>query len=314
MSSTTAFGIDIGGSGIKGAPVDLKAGELATDRLRIPTPQPSTPDAVAETVRELIESFDIAAGVPVGVTFPAVIQHGVAKTAANVDDSWIGTDVDALFTERTGHDVFVVNDADAAGIAEMEFGAGRDAKGVVLMTTLGTGVGTALFVDGHLVPNTELGHIPFHGDSAEKYMAESVREREELDWSQWAERLHEYYSLIEFLFNPDLIIVGGGVSKHHKKYLPELDLRAPIVPAELRNEAGIIGAAVLARHAEDETRAAAGGNGRKKTGLAADKAQAKLEKSAKKSDKKADKKARKSDKKVEKKAQKNSAKKSPSKD
>lgn len=310
MSSTTAFGIDIGGSGIKGAPVDLKAGELATDRLRIPTPQPSTPDAVAETVRELIESFDIAAGVPVGVTFPAVIQHGVAKTAANVDDSWIGTDVDALFTERTGHDVFVVNDADAAGIAEMEFGAGRDAKGVVLMTTLGTGVGTALFVDGHLVPNTELGHIPLHGDSAEKYMAESVREREELDWSQWAERLQEYYSLIEFLFNPDLIIVGGGVSKHHKKYLPELDLRAPIVPAELRNEAGIIGAAVLARHAEDETRAAAGGNGRKKSGLAADKAQAKLEKSAKKSDKK----ARKSDKKAEKKTEKNSAKKSTSKD
>lgn len=314
MSSTTAFGIDIGGSGIKGAPVDLKAGELAADRLRIPTPQPSTPDAVAETVRELIESFDIAAGVPVGVTFPAVIQHGVAKTAANVDDSWIGTDVDALFTERTGHDVFVVNDADAAGIAEMEFGAGRDAKGVVLMTTLGTGVGTALFVDGHLVPNTELGHIPFHGDSAEKYMAESVREREELDWSQWAERLQEYYSLIEFLFNPDLIIVGGGVSKHHKKYLPELDLRAPIVPAELRNEAGIIGAAVLARHAEDETRAAVGGNGRKKSGLAADKAQAKLEKSAKKGDKKADKKARKSDKKADKKTEKNSAKKSTSKD
>lgn len=314
MSSTTAFGIDIGGSGIKGAPVDLKAGELATDRLRIPTPQPSTPDAVAETVRELIESFEIAAGVPVGVTFPAVIQHGVAKTAANVDDSWIGTDVDALFTERTGHDVFVVNDADAAGIAEMEFGAGRDAKGVVLMTTLGTGVGTALFVDGHLVPNTELGHIPFHGDSAEKYMAESVREREELDWSQWAERLQEYYSLIEFLFNPDLIIVGGGVSKHHKKYLPELDLRAPIVPAELRNEAGIIGAAVLARHAEDETRAAAGGNGRKKSGLAADKAEAKLEKSAKKGDKKADKMARKSDKKAEKKTEKNSAKKSTSKD
>lgn len=304
MSSTTAFGIDIGGSGIKGAPVDLKAGELAADRLRIPTPQPSTPDAVADTVKELLDSFGVERGMPVGVTFPAVIQHGVAKTAANVDKSWIDTDADALFTERTGHDVFVVNDADAAGISEMEFGAGRGKKGVVLMTTLGTGVGSALFVDGRLVPNTELGHIPFHGDAAEKYMAESVREREELDWKAWAERLQEYYSLLEFLFNPDLFIVGGGVSKHHAKFLPLLDLRAPIVPADLRNEAGIIGAAVLARRAEDETLKAASGKGRKKAGIAAEKANAKVEKASKKADKKAEKESGKSAKKADKNAKK----------
>ncbi|MCG7308607.1 polyphosphate--glucose phosphotransferase [Brachybacterium sp. ACRRE] len=245
--SKEAFGIDIGGSGIKGAPVNLKKGRLADDRLRIPTPQPSVPDAVADTVAQLIGSFDIDEDMPVGVTFPAVIQHGVAKTAANVDDSWIGTDVDALLTERTGHDVFVVNDADAAGIAEMEFGAGAGQKGVVLITTLGTGVGSALFNDGELVPNTELGHILYKGESYEKYMADSARERSHLSWAEWAERLQGYYELLEFLFTPDLIIVGGGVSKKHEKFLPLLDLKAPIVPAGLRNEAGIIGAAVLAR-------------------------------------------------------------------
>lgn len=242
-----AFGIDIGGSGIKGAPVDLSTGELTADRVRIPTPQPSLPDAVADTVADLISSFDLDDDMPVGVTFPAVIQHGVAQTAANVDDAWIGTDVDALLTERTGHDVFVVNDADAAGIAEMDFGAGRKKKGVVLVITLGTGVGSAMFIDGTLVPNAELGHVLLHGDSAEKYMASSIREREDLDWETWAGRLQEYFSHIEFLFSPDRIIVGGGVSKKHKQFLPLLDLKAPIVPAKLRNEAGIIGAASLAR-------------------------------------------------------------------
>ncbi|MFC0674242.1 polyphosphate--glucose phosphotransferase [Brachybacterium hainanense] len=245
--SKTAFGIDIGGSGIKGAPVDLRTGELAADRLRIPTPQPSVPDAVADTVAQLISSFDIDEDMPVGVTFPAIIQHGVAKSAANVDDSWIGTDVDALLTERTGHDVFVVNDADAAGIAEVAFGAGRDVPGVVILTTLGTGVGSALFIDGELVPNTELGHVLLHDMDAEKYMAESIRDREGLDWETWAGRLQEYYAHIEFLFSPDLFIVGGGISKQHKKFLPLLDLKTPIVPAKTRNEAGIIGAAALAR-------------------------------------------------------------------
>lgn len=254
--SQIAFGIDIGGSGIKGAPVDLKKGKLAADRLRIPTPQPSTPEAVADTVAELLAHFDLPEGTPVGVTFPAVIQHGVAKTAANVDRSWIGTDVDALLTERTGLDVFVVNDADAAGIAEVEWGAGRGREGVVLMTTLGTGVGTALFIDGRLVPNSELGHIPLHGDAAERYMAESVHEREELSWEDWASRLQEYYELIEFLINPDLIIVGGGVSKKHEKFLPLLNLRAEIVPAQTRNEAGIIGAAAMAHRAEKDLKKA----------------------------------------------------------
>ncbi|PMC75371.1 polyphosphate--glucose phosphotransferase [Brachybacterium sp. UMB0905] len=249
-SPTQAFGIDIGGSGIKGAPVDLQRGELAAERHRIPTPQPSLPDAVADTVSELISSFDVPAGMPVGVTFPAVIQQGVAQTAANVDDSWIGTDVDALLTERTGHDVFVVNDADAAGIAEMTFGAGQGVPGVVIVVTLGTGVGSAMFVDGTLVPNSELGHLTLHGAAAERYMASSAREREELDWDVWAGRLQEYFSMVEFLFSPTRIIVGGGVSKKHEKFLPLLDLKTEIVPAQLRNEAGIIGAAALASQEE----------------------------------------------------------------
>lgn len=249
-----AFGIDIGGSGIKGAPVDLSSGKLAADRLRIPTPQPSTPDAVADTVKDLIDSFDVPEDMPIGVTFPAIIQHGVARSAANVDDSWIGTDADALFTERTGHDVYVANDADAAGFAEMEFGAARKNKGLVIVTTLGTGVGSALFHRGRLVPNSELGHLPLHGDSAEKYMAESARGREDLDWEAWAARLQEYYSLVEFLFSPDLFVVGGGISKKHRKFLPLLDLHTEIVPATLRNEAGIIGAAALARRARKDAK------------------------------------------------------------
>lgn len=290
MTSSIGFGIDIGGSGIKGAPVDLEAGRLAGERLRIPTPQPATPEAVARTVRALVEAYEVPYGVPVGVTFPAVIQQGIARTASNVDDAWIGTDVDALLSEETGHDVFVVNDADAAGVAEMEFGAGQGMRGVVLLTTLGTGVGSALFVDGHLVPNSELGHVPLHGMAAEKYMASSIREREELDWPEWAARLQEYYSLVEFLVNPDLIIVGGGVSKHHEKFLPRLDLRCPIVPARSRNEAGIIGAAVLAHHSEAALQKAA----RKRAAKEAKKAE-KAQRKAEKADKgaKADKAARK---------------------
>ena len=287
-----AFGIDIGGSGLKGAPVDLGTGALTEDRLRIPTPQPSTPEAVADTVAELISSFDISPSMPVGVTFPAVIQNGVALTAANVDDAWIGTDVDALFTERTGHDVFVVNDADAAGIAEMEFGAGRGRRGVVVVATLGTGVGSALFVDGTLVPNTELGHLLLHGDSAEKHMADSARVREDLDWKAWAGRLQEYFAHVEFLFSPTLIIVGGGVSKKHEKFLPLLDLKAPIVPAKLRNEAGIAGAAALAHRAEQhQQQGGSPGQDAEVTKKALKAARKQLEKQAKraKQDKKADK-------------------------
>jgi polyphosphate glucokinase len=241
------FGIDIGGSGIKGAPVDLVAGEFADERLRIPTPQPSTPSAVADVVADIVSEFGAASGdLPVGVTFPAVIQHGVARTAANVDPSWIGTDVDALFTERLKRPVHVVNDADAAGVAEVRFGAARGTHGTVLVATLGTGIGSALLIDGHLVPNTELGHLEIDGYDAETRAADSVRDREDLSWEKWAVRLQRYFGVIEDLFWPDLIVVGGGVSKKSDRFLPLLHLRAPIVPAQLRNDAGIIGAASLA--------------------------------------------------------------------
>ncbi|MDM7831474.1 polyphosphate--glucose phosphotransferase [Cellulomonas edaphi] len=241
-----AFGIDIGGSGIKGAPVDLKKGEFAKDRLRIPTPQPATPEAVAKTVGEIVDSFDLDKHVPIGVTFPAVMLHGVAQSAANVDASWIGTDAQKLFSDATGRRVVAVNDADAAGFAEVAYGAAAGVKGVVLIATLGTGIGSALVVNGQLVPNTELGHLEIDGHDAESRAAESVRDREGLDWAQWAQRLQRYFTVVENLFWPDLIVVGGGVSKHHKDFLPLLDLRSPIVPAKLFNAAGIVGAAALA--------------------------------------------------------------------
>jgi polyphosphate glucokinase len=241
------FGIDIGGSGIKGAPVDLVAGEFADERLRIATPQPSTPSAVADVVADIVSEFGAASGeLPVGVTFPAVIQHGVARTAANVDSSWIGTDVDAVFTERLQRPVHVVNDADAAGVAEARFGAARGTHGTVIVATLGTGIGSALLIDGHLVPNTELGHLEIDGYDAESRAADSARDREDLSWEKWAVRLQRYFGVIEDLFWPDLIVVGGGVSKKSDRFLPLLHLRAPIVPAQLRNDAGIIGAASLA--------------------------------------------------------------------
>lgn len=247
MSTPRGFGIDIGGSGIKGAPVDLTAGKFADDRLRIPTPDPSTPKAVAKVVAQIVTSFsDHPAGEPIGVTFPAVIQNGVARSAANVDKSWIGTDVDELFTAELGRPVHVVNDADAAGVAEARYGAAKGVKGVVIMATLGTGIGSALLLDGKLVPNTELGHLEIDGHDAESRAADSAREREDLSWEKWAHRLQKYFETVEKLFTPDLIVIGGGVSKKSQKFLPLLDLRAPIVPAQLLNDAGIIGAAVLA--------------------------------------------------------------------
>ncbi|HEY6795448.1 MAG TPA: ROK family protein [Kineosporiaceae bacterium] len=243
----TGFGVDIGGSGIKGAPVDLSAGTFGAERLRLPTPTPSTPAAVAEVVAEVVDSFGPASGTPaIGVTFPAVIQHGVARTAANVDKGWIGTDVDALLTARLGRPVHVVNDADAAGYAEARYGAAKDVRGVVFMATLGTGIGSALIVDGTLVPNTELGHLEIGGKDAETRASDAVRDAENLNWEAWAKRLQRYFSAIEDLIWPDLIIVGGGVSKKSAKFLPLLSLRAPIVPAALLNDAGIIGAALLA--------------------------------------------------------------------
>jgi len=243
---STAFGIDIGGSGIKGAPVDLGDGEFAADRVRIPTPQPSTPDAVAKTVAEVVDSFDLDKDVPIGITFPAVILHGVAQSAANVDKSWIGTNVEKAVQHTTGRKVLAVNDADAAGYAEALYGAAKGVDGVVLVVTLGTGIGSALIVDGHLVPNTELGHLEIDGHDAESRAADSARDRDDLSWEAWAERLQRYFTVVENLFWPDLIVVGGGVSKHDQKFLPLLDLRTKIVPAELRNAAGIIGAAALA--------------------------------------------------------------------
>lgn len=243
---TTAFGIDIGGSGIKGAPVDLGTGEFAADRVRIPTPQPATPQAVAETVAEVVDSFSLGTHVPIGVTFPAVIRHGVAQSAANVDDSWIGTDVEKTIGAATGRRVVAVNDADAAGYAEVVYGAAKDVPGVVLVVTLGTGIGSALVVDGVLVPNTELGHLEIDGHDAESRASDAARDREDLTFEQWATRLQRYFTVVENLFWPDLIVVGGGVSKKHDQFLPLLDLRTPIVPAGLRNAAGIVGAAHLA--------------------------------------------------------------------
>lgn len=239
---TTQLGIDIGGTGMKAAPVDTKTGQLTLDRFRIPTPQPATPDAVARVVGELVTHFEWTGGV--GATFPAVIRHGVAETAANVDPSWIGTDAAAAFSKVTGTAVTVLNDADAAGIAEMEFGAGKGRAGVVIVVTLGTGIGSALFVDGALVPNTELGHIPIRGKDAEARAAASVREAKGLSWKVWAKRLQEYFACMEALLSPDLLIIGGGVSKKSERFLPLLHTRAELVPAQLLNQAGIVGAAV----------------------------------------------------------------------
>ncbi|OLL71864.1 Polyphosphate glucokinase [Pseudonocardia sp. Ae168_Ps1] len=238
------FGIDIGGSGIKGAPVDLHKGKLADDRVRIPTPQPSTPEAVAETVKQILDEFDWKG--PFGCTFPAVVQHGVTRTAANVDPSWIDCDAAAVLRKVTGRDALLVNDADAAGVAEVEFGAAGAKSGVVLLATLGTGIGSTLIADGHLVPNTEFGHLEIDGFDAESRAADSAREREDLDWEQWGERLTRYFTHVENLVWPDLIVVGGGVSKRFDRWSPYVRTRTTIVPATLLNEAGIIGAALLA--------------------------------------------------------------------
>ena len=245
-STPVAFGIDIGGSGIKGAPVDLTAGEFAGERLRIPTPEKSTPKAVAAVVEELVGSFDLAADVPIGLTFPAPIKHGVVPFIANLHKSWQGVDVPAVMSEAVGRRVVAVNDADAAGYAEAVYGAAKGVEGVVFVATLGTGIGSVLIVDGTLVPNTELGHLQIDGYDAESRAADSAREREGLSWSKWAKRLQRYFETIEMLFSPDLIVVGGGVSKKSDQFLPLLDLQAPIVPAALRNQAGIVGAAALA--------------------------------------------------------------------
>jgi len=239
------LGIDIGGSGIKAAPVDTTTGQLTSDRLKLATPQPSTPDAVEKVVEELVKNFSWTG--PAGITFPGVVTSGVIRTAANVDRSWIGVDAANTFGASSQLAVTVVNDADAAGVAEMRFGAGKGVDGTVLMLTLGTGIGSALFIDGTLVPNTEFGHVQIRGKDAEKRASEHAREEHELSWGAWAGRVDEYLEHMEALLSPDLIIIGGGVSRKSDKFLPLLTgLRAKIVPAALQNEAGIVGAAVVA--------------------------------------------------------------------
>jgi len=239
------LGIDIGGSGIKGAIVDTLRGVFLTDRHRIDTPQPSEPNAVADVVKQLVDHFSWKGAV--GCTFPAIVKRGVVYSAANVDKRWIGTDAQTLFNEKTDLPFLVLNDADAAGLAEMAFGAGHENKGIVMVLTFGTGIGSAIFVNNTLVPNTELGHLEIRGKNAERRASDAARKRKEWTWEEWAKRVNEYLAHVEFLFSPDLIIFGGGISKRHDEFFHLLKTNAQLVPAELLNDAGIIGAALAAR-------------------------------------------------------------------
>lgn len=241
------FGIDIGGTGMKAAVVDLDAGALVSKRTRIPTPRPATPEAMAAVAAELVRQHEWTE--PIGVGFPGIVHHGVVHSAANLEPSWVNLDADALFTEACGVDAAMVNDADAAGLAEMRYGAGRGVDGVVLMLTFGTGIGSGLFVDGILVPNTELGHLELDGHDAESRAAASVREREGIGWKEWAPRVQRYLRHLEMLFSPELFIVGGGASKSADKWLDRITIATPIVPAAMANSAGIVGAALVARNA-----------------------------------------------------------------
>lgn len=239
------LGIDVGGSGIKGALVDIEKGVLATSRHRIPTPESGKPKAIADVVGQIAQHF--AWQGPIGITFPAIVRNGVTHSAANVHDDWIGAEAQQIFEDATGCPIVVLNDADAAGVAEMSFGAGRNKQGVVMMLTLGTGIGSALFIDGTLVPNTELGHLEVDGAEAEHQAADSVRKREDLGWKSWSKRLNKVLLTYEALFSPELFIIGGGVSKKSEKYIPRLTVQTPVVPAQLLNEAGIVGAAMAAK-------------------------------------------------------------------
>lgn len=240
-----ALGIDIGGSGIKGALVDTTTAELVSERMRVETPQPSTPEAVAGAVKELIALLDYQGAV--GCTFPAIVKHGVMHSAANVDKSWIGTDGKTLFEQTVGMPFAVLNDADAAGVAEMTFGAGKGRGGIVIMLTFGTGIGSAVFLNGQLLPNTEFGHLYLKsGKVAEARAAARIKDEKELSWEEWAERVNEYLMHLEFIFSPDLFIFGGGVSKRHEKFFKYFTLNTEVVPAEFFNDSGIIGAAMAA--------------------------------------------------------------------
>lgn len=245
------LGVDVGGTGIKGAVVDVKKGKLVTDRVRIPTPRPATPEAVAATAAQIVKHLEWDG--PVGATIPGVVAHGVIRTAPNLDGDWSGVQGSELLGAATGCSVTVLNDADAAGVAEQAFGAAADHPGVVMLLTLGTGIGSALLYHGGLVPNTELGHLSLHGMDAEKYCSELVRETEGLSWAEWAARLSEYLRLVEGLFSPDLFVMGGGVSKKPDDWAPLLECATPVTMATLRNRAGIVGAAVHAAHREAES-------------------------------------------------------------
>jgi len=239
------LGIDVGGSGIKGAPVDTKTGELIAERIRIKTPEKAEPQPVAEVVAQISKSFEWKG--QIGIGFPAPIKSGVAMMAANISEKWVGTNADELFSKMTGCDCTMINDADAAGLAEMSFGAGRGQVGTVILITLGTGIGSAIFYRGRLLPNTEFGHIEMEGYEAESRASDAARQRDDLSWKKYAKQLNRYLKMMEKLFWPDLFIVGGGISKEHEKFLPLLTIDIPVVPAELLNEAGIIGAALAAQ-------------------------------------------------------------------
>jgi len=244
------LGIDIGGTGIKGAPVETETGTMLDERYRLLTPKGAKPASVAQVVNELALHFDWQG--PIGCGFPAVIRNGVAESAANIDSKWIGTNVAELFSDITHCPVYVVNDADAAGLAEVTFGAGKDIRGVILMITIGTGLGSALFIDGKLVPNTELGHIEIDCDDAETVTSDVVRKQEDLSWKKWAKRLDKYLSTLESLFSPDLFILGGGAVKNQRDFFPLLTVRTRVIPAELGNDAGIVGAAMAAWRARNQ--------------------------------------------------------------
>ena len=248
------YGIDVGGSGIKGAPVDTQTGKLVAERIRVKTPRPATPEAIVATAVEVVRRSGWDG--PVGCGFPAVVKDGVVRTAANIDEAAIGFDLQGRLEQEVGSPVRVINDADAAGLAEMRWGAGRGIEGVVLMLTLGTGIGTSLFVEGRLVPNTELGHIEIRGKDAEHRASDSARKRDDLSWREYAERLDEYLHRIEDLLWPDLIVIGGGISKKAEKFLPHLTARTRVVPAQMLNEAGIAGAALAGMPTEATVEAA----------------------------------------------------------
>ena len=238
------LGVDIGGTGIKAAVVKTQTGELISEHKRIPTPQPATPENIAISLVQLVT--ELAWSGPIGCGFPATVHHGVAYSASNIDPSWINTDAQTLFSQMTGQPCFVVNDADAAGMAEMRFGAGQNNFGVTILLTIGTGIGSAVFVNGQLHPNTELGHVRFGDSIAERYCAESVRIKQNLSWQEWGTRFNEYLNHLEFVFNPDRFIIGGGIAEHMAQFQPYLHTKALILPARSLNQAGIIGAALFA--------------------------------------------------------------------